>query len=100
MMRFAAISSLLAVALTSCSSVMPADGGPQVAGDGSCHADRVAWAVGKPGDEDTIKRVWKESGAGLLRPIGPGEAVTRDFRADRINVYLDANNIVTQLNCG
>ncbi len=100
MMRFAAISSFVAVALTSCSSVMPADGGPQISGDGSCHADRVAWAVGKPGDEDTIKRVWKESGAGLFRPVSPDRTMTRDYRPDRINVYLDANNIITQVNCG
>jgi hypothetical protein len=100
MMRFAVIAPLAAALLASCSSAMPTDGGPQIAGDGSCHAERVAWAVGKAGDEDTMRRVWRESGAGLLRPIGPGEAVTRDFRADRVNVYLDANNIITQLNCG
>ena len=100
MLRLATITSFAVLTLASCSSVMPADGGPQTAGDGSCHADRVAWAVGKSGDEPTMRRVWQESGAGLLRPIGPDTAVTRDFRADRINVYLDAQNTITQLNCG
>jgi len=100
MLRHAAALSIAIPVLCACSSMMPSDGGPSISGDGTCHADRVAWAVGKAGDQATMARVWKESGSGLLRPIGPGQAVTRDYRADRINVYLDAGNIITRVNCG
>ncbi len=89
--------------LTACASttpLQPASGGPQVSGDGTCHADRVAWAVGKQADEQTMKAVWKQSGSGLIRPIAPGQAVTRDFRPDRINVHLDAGNVITKVDCG
>ena len=93
-----AVSMLAACA--SSSPLQPASAGPQVSGDGTCHADRVAWAVGKNADEPTRKAVWKQSGSGLIRPIAPGQAVTRDFRPDRINVYLDAGNVITKLACG
>jgi hypothetical protein len=44
--------------------------------------------------------VWHESGAGLIRPIGPDTAVTRDFRPDRVNVEIDRNNTITRVSCG
>jgi hypothetical protein len=93
------VVSMLA-ACASTAPMQPASAGPQVGGDGTCHADRVAWAVGKNADEPTMKAVWKQSGSGLIRPIGPGQAVTRDFRPDRINVHLDAGNVITKVDCG
>ena len=65
-----------------------------------CHAERVAWAVGKPADEQVMKRVWQESGSGLIRPIAPGQAVTRDLRKDRLNVHIDGANLITRVDCG
>ena len=67
---------------------------------GACHAEAVAWAVGQPADEAVMARVWRESGAGLIRPIAPGQAVTRDFRADRVNVHIDRDNRITAVSCG
>ena len=81
-------------------SLQPASGGPTIKGDGVCHAERVAWAVGKPADEQVMKRVWQESGSGLIRPIAPGQAVTRDLRKDRLNVHIDGANLITRVDCG
>lgn len=97
------IAILLLPALAACSSVgslQPAEAGPTVKGDGRCDAAPVAWAVGQKADEEVMKKVWKQSGAGLIRPIAPGQAVTMDFRQDRINVHLDAGNTITRLDCG
>ena len=47
-----------------------------------------------------MARVWRESGAGLIRPIAPGQAVTRDFRADRVNVHIDRDNRISAVSCG
>ena len=62
--------------------------------------EAVAWAVGQPADEAVMARVWRESGAGLIRPIAPGQAVTRDFRADRVNVHIDRDNRISAVSCG
>ena len=87
-------------ACTSVGSLQPAEAGPTVKGDGRCDAAPVSWAVGQKGDEQVMKKVWQQSGAGLIRPITSGQAVTMDFRHDRINVHLDAGNIITRLDCG
>jgi len=89
--------------LAGCASgtpVQPASAGAAAQGDGSCHADRVAWAVGQVARQDVMKRVWQESGAGLIRPIAPKQAVTRDMRPDRINVHVDDSNVITRVECG
>lgn len=87
-------------ACTSTTSLQPAEAGPAVKGDGHCDAAPVAWAVGQKADEQVMKKVWQQSGAGLIRPIAPDQAVTMDFRQDRINVHLDADNSITKLDCG
>ncbi len=87
-------------ACTSAGSLQPAEAGPTVKGDGRCDAAPVSWAVGQQADEQVMKKVWRQSGAGLIRPIAPDQAVTKDFRQDRINVHLDADNSITKLDCG
>ena len=97
------IAILLFPALAACSSIasmQPAEAGPAKVGDGRCDAAPVAWAVGRKAEQQVMKQVWQQSGAGLIRPIAPDQAVTMDFRADRINVYLDAGNTITRLACG
>jgi hypothetical protein len=101
--RHVVLPALLATTLlAACSSVQPDPGAPGHFGSaaGACNADPVAWAVGKQADQETMRRVWHESGAGLIRPIGPSTAVTRDFRPDRVNVEIDRNNTITRVSCG
>ena len=85
---------------TAAGSLQPAEAGPVVKGDGRCDATPVSWAVGRKADEEVMKKVWRQSGAGLVRPIAPGQAVTRDFRADRVNVHIDRDNRITAVSCG
>jgi hypothetical protein len=93
--------ALPALALSSCASAPPpADPASPVARPGTCQAEPVQWAVGQPAEQATMARVWRESGAGLIRPIGPKQAVTRDYRPDRVNVELDAANVITRISCG
>lgn len=95
--------ALLPLLLAACAppaSLQPASGGPQVQGDGRCQAGPVAWAVGRVADEATLARVGKESGAGLVRPIAPGQPTTRDLREDRLNVFIGADNVIEKVSCG
>lgn len=92
-----------ALALTACSSTPPStDSGAATPapGSGKCNADAVQWAVGQEGNQTNMGRVWRESGAGLMRPIGPNQAVTMDYREDRVNVHLDKDNKITKVACG
>ncbi len=95
-------SLVLSVALlTGCSTSTNASGAaasPPAAGQ--CNADAVQWAVGQDNTEEVGRRIWRESGAGLIRPIGPNQAVTMDYRADRVNVTIDKDNRITRVSCG
>jgi len=73
--------------------------GPTVAGDGRCSDASLQWAVGQPGDEANMRRLAKESGAGLVNPITPTTIVSRDIRQDRLRVYMDADNVITAVRC-
>ena len=94
------IIASLVVLLAACAPLQPDSGGPAIAGAGTCNAEGLAWAVGEEATQQTMARIWRESGAGLIRPIAPGQAVTRDFRPDRVNVHIDGDNVVTATDCG
>ncbi|MEB1528227.1 I78 family peptidase inhibitor [Xanthomonas sp. WHRI 7945] len=95
----AAVLPLLAACAPS-ASLQPASGGPAGQGDGRCQAEPVTWAVGQVATEATMARLRKDSGAGLVRPIAPGQPTTRDLRPDRLNVFVGADNVITKLGCG
>ncbi len=102
-MKHACLSLLFVVGCAGCAppaAVQPESPGPKISGNGRCDAGKVAWAIGQTADKDTMARVWRESGAGLIRPVAPGQAMTRDYRPDRVNVYIDAGNTITKVNCG
>ncbi len=73
--------------------------GPQVQGSGRCDASGLAWAVGQKADEATMRRLSRDSGAGLVNPIGPATITTRDLRQDRLRVFVDKDNVITAARC-
>ena len=73
--------------------------GPQVQGSGQCQAGTLGWAVGQPANEANMRRLSRESGAGLVNPIGPGTITTKDLRADRLRVYIDKQDVITAVRC-
>ena len=88
--------------LPGCAQWQPDGGAPyaRAAASGTCHADAVQWAIGQAATQQTMARIWRESGAGLIRPIGPDQAVTRDRRDDRVDVEIDADNRIVRITCG
>lgn len=65
-----------------------------------CDAANAQWAVGKPADQALVDKAVSDSGSATARVIKPGEAVTMDFREDRLNIEVDAANAVTTVRCG
>lgn len=90
-------------ALAACSCVLLAacasSSGPQVAVGGRCDDGGLAWAVGQPANEENMRRLSRESGAGLVNPIGPATTVRGDHRADRLRVFIDAGNLIQAVRC-
>jgi len=102
---FAFASRVLAVAVpavlvTGCMSGSSA--AHPVAGEGlppteqTCRAEPAQRFVGQRFDEAALR---KASGAGEVRTVMPGEAISMLFMNGRLTVYVDAKGIITALSC-
>jgi hypothetical protein len=66
----------------------------------ACDAAPVQAMVGQVATQALGTEAVRASGARTMRWIRPGEAVTMDYRTDRLNMHLDAQNRVTRITCG
>ena len=88
----------LPLLLAACVPAQPGTpSGPAVppAGQDTCGAGQYAGLVGQ--DATALERVLI---IGQVRVIRPGDAVTMDFRAERINFDIDAAGRVARIYCG
>ena len=66
----------------------------------ACNASRVQGLIGQLATQTLGTEAVRASGSRTLRWIAPGQAVTMDFRTDRLNLHLDGQNRVTRVDCG
>ena len=64
-----------------------------------CDANAAQGLIGRPADASAAE-AQRLSGAGTVRRYRTGDAVTMDFRADRLNVETDAAGAIVKLSCG
>lgn len=65
----------------------------------TCEAEKGLWAVGKIADEALVAKVMADTGSKQVRVIKPGMMVTMDYREDRVNLDVDADNRVLSVRC-
>jgi hypothetical protein len=66
----------------------------------TCQAAKGQWAVGETADEAVMARILADTTSERARIIRPGMAVTMDFREERVNVDVDADNRILAVRCG
>jgi hypothetical protein len=88
-------AALAALALAGC-----AIAAPPPALSGQCHVDSLGDLVGRPADAALGTDAMRRSGASRLRWIRPGDMVTMDYSAQRLNVHLDARGRADHFACG
>lgn len=95
-----------AVMLTACSSVPfgPAKSSapeqPKPRAEQRCDAARAQWAVGKTNTEHNINEARQRAGAYMARVLRPGQPVTLEFNAERLNLEVDATGRILTARCG
>src|SRR5687767_10152422 len=67
---------------------------------GACDAGKAQWAIGERANADLLERARIATGAGSARYLRPNQAITLEFLASRLNLGLDAADIVRAVNCG
>ena len=81
-----------------CVQVVPEGGSSPPSGP--CDASRAQSLIGRTGTGQIAADALSRTGAKSLRWIQPGQAVTMDFRPDRLNIELDAGNRILRITCG
>ena len=66
----------------------------------ACSTNNLGGLVGQPATQRLGTEALRLSNSRTIRWIRPGDAVTMDYRLDRLNILLDASNVVTSFNCG
>ncbi len=70
-----------------------------VAGSDRCGASRVVTYIGQPRSDALIAQIKVASGAQTVRVLGPNDAMTMDFREDRLTITTDAQGLIETLRC-
>lgn len=66
----------------------------------NCNAEAARSIVGKSASSDVIEQARSAAGADTARTLKPGETTTMEFNGNRLNIDVDANNMVTNVRCG
>ena len=85
---------LAACALAACAPMSTHDKGVA-----NCDISNLGWAKGQPANEETARRLVRESGMGLWRIIAPDSVEKADYRPDRLTIYTDKDNVIQSLEC-
>ena len=89
----------LAFSLSACMTTPPPDGPPPPMA-GACNAEAAQAAIGKAATPDVVEQARVDAGADVARVLVPGQVVTMEFLAGRLNVNVNERNAVVGLTCG
>jgi len=70
-------------------------GNPQV-----CDSQRVQNMVGQAFSDSTAQAAREGSGSKSIRMLKPGQVMTMEYNASRLNIILNANGAIDALRCG
>ena len=98
-----ALAAILALtAISACAPIEPAAPEPatptpatSVDDKDACHAKALAHLIGKPLTDPAVPAASR-----AVRHIRPGDAVTEDFRIERLNIYVTSTDMIEKINCG
>ena len=95
---FAAATLALATSLSACAPMPPAEPSPPYTSQ--CDAELARWAIGQAATSDVVERIRIDTRSSVARVIRPGQAVTMDYSAARVNVHVNERNAITGVTCG
>ena len=61
----------------------------------ACNAKALTHLIGKPLSDPGVPPASRS-----VRHIRPGDAVTEDYRIERLNIYVTSADVIEKINCG
>jgi hypothetical protein len=89
----AMVACTLCVALAGCSS-------NEHASDGTCNAEQVQSLLGELANNHTVEHAHRLSGARSTRVLSPGDMITLEYDAQRLNIEINEAETIERINCG
>src|SRR5688572_18146640 len=83
---------VLGLTLMACAPLPPQPSPPYT---GQCDASKATWAIGQAPTADVVERIRIETNSQVARVIRPGQPVTMDYSAARVNINLNERNAIT-----
>ncbi|UIP06721.1 peptidase inhibitor I78 [Erythrobacter sp. SDW2] len=103
-MKHLAILPFAALAMACVPVAEPGEPAPpteQMPGDdGACNADGAQQYIGQYASKTVGEQIVAATGARMFQWVGPGMAVTMDYRPDRVRVSYDEQYNITSIRCG
>lgn len=65
-----------------------------------CNAQPAQFAVGQNATATVMESARTRSGAQMARILRPGQIITKEFNAQRLNLEVDANGRILAVRCG
>jgi hypothetical protein len=66
----------------------------------TCKAEGTDRFIGQTRSDSVAAQIKQVTNAAVVRWAPPGVMLTMDYRFDRVTVWLDAGNKITQIRCG
>lgn len=104
--RWMLVAGVLA-ALAACSSdpiaVPPAQpklGRSDAPVGGTCNAQAAQRVLGKGAGAQVVEQARVAAGARMARVLHPGQVITKEFYAERLNIEVDGQGVIVSVRCG
>ena len=98
--RLPVVSLLFALPLAACAPMPPQTGGPLPPASFQCVAEPAAWALGQAATSEVVERIRVDTHSRTARVLRPGQVVTMEFSAERVNVNVNDRNAIIGVTCG
>jgi hypothetical protein len=96
-LSFLALASMLAACTT---TATPPMSDPTPSAGVTCDPAPAQSLVGQPATAANVERARQLAGARTARVLKPGQMVTMEYMDGRLNVYVDAKNVIERIHCG
>ena len=85
---------------TACTTASPTLTAPTPPGATTCDPTLARWAIGERASSGLLEAARVAAGAAVARFLRPNQVITMEYLGSRLNLNLDAQDIVRSVTCG